>query len=67
MGLLDKLLGRGKQAAGDLTGDASLHRDGLHQEAQGAAEDSAASHEELAQADREDAAQHEAERQTETS
>ena len=44
MGLLDKLLGRGKKAAGDLTGDSSLRREGMHQEAQGAAEERAASH-----------------------
>ena len=35
MGLLDKLLGRGKQAAGDLTGDSSLRREGVDQEQQG--------------------------------
>ena len=28
MGLLDKLLGRGKKAAGDLTGDSSMKREG---------------------------------------
>lgn len=65
MGLLDKLLGRGKKAAGDLAGDSSLRREGMHQEAQGAAEDRAASHEEMAQADRADAARHEAEREAE--
>jgi uncharacterized protein YjbJ (UPF0337 family) len=64
MGLLDKLLGRGKKAAGDLTGDSSLRHDGMHQEAEGAAKDAAASHEELAQADREHAAEHHAERET---
>ena len=53
MGLLDKILGRGKKAAGDLTGDASLHREGVHQERAGAAEDRAAQHEELAQEARE--------------
>ena len=65
MGLLDKLIGRGKKAAGDVTGDSSLRREGMHQEAQGAAEDSAASHEEMAQADRADAARHQAEREAE--
>jgi uncharacterized protein YjbJ (UPF0337 family) len=64
MGLLDKLLGRGKKATGDLTGDSSLRREGMHQEAEGAAKDSAASHEDLAQADRERAAEHHAERET---
>lgn len=62
MGLLDKLLGRGKQAAGDLTGKSSLHTEGVHQEAEGAAEDAAASHEKLAEAEREAAAEHHAER-----
>lgn len=65
MGLLDKLLGRGKKAAGDLAGDSSLRREGMHQEAQGAAEERAASHEEKAQAERADAARHEAEREAE--
>ena len=64
MGLLDKLLGRGKKAAGDLTGSSSLHREGVHQEAEGAAEDSAASHEAQAQVEREKAAEHHAERET---
>jgi uncharacterized protein YjbJ (UPF0337 family) len=65
MGLLDKLLGRGKKAAGDLAGDSSLRREGVHQEAQGAAEERADSHEEMAQAERTDAARHEAERKAE--
>jgi len=65
MGLLDKLLGRGKKAAGDLAGDSSLRREGMHQEAQGAAEDRAAAHEEMAQAERTNAARHEAEREAE--
>jgi uncharacterized protein YjbJ (UPF0337 family) len=62
MGLLDKLLGRGKQAAGDVTGDASLRREGKHQEREGAAEDRAATAEERAQEERERAAEHRAER-----
>src|SRR6266511_1695423 len=41
MGLLDRLLGRGKKAAGDLAGDASLQHEGAAQERQGAARDSA--------------------------
>jgi len=64
MGLLDKLLGRGKQAAGDVAGDSSLHREGVHQEAQGAAEDRAQQYEDLAQTAREDAAEHSAERES---
>jgi uncharacterized protein YjbJ (UPF0337 family) len=62
MGFLDKLLGRGKQAAGDVTGDSSMRRDGVHQEQEGMAEDRAASAEEMAQAERERAAEHRAER-----
>ena len=62
MGLLDKLLGRGKQAAGDVTGDSSLRREGAHQEREGAAEDRAAQAEERAQEERERAAEHRAER-----
>lgn len=62
MGLLDKLLGRGKQAAGDVAGDASLRREGMHQEREGAAEDRAATAEDRAQEERERAAEHRAER-----
>jgi uncharacterized protein YjbJ (UPF0337 family) len=62
MGLLDKLLGRGKKAAGDVTGDASLRREGTHQEREGAAEDRAAKAEDMAQEERERAAEHKAER-----
>jgi uncharacterized protein YjbJ (UPF0337 family) len=57
MGLLDKILGRGKKAAGDVTGDASLRREGAAQEREGAAEDSAAKHEELAAEQRQQAAE----------
>jgi uncharacterized protein YjbJ (UPF0337 family) len=56
MGFLDKLLGRGKKAAGDLTGDSSLHREGAAQERAASAEDRAAQHEELAQEQRDQAA-----------
>ena len=63
MGLLDKLLGRTKQAAGDMTGDSSLKREGVHQEAEGAADDRASEHEAAAQVEREDAAVHHAERE----
>jgi uncharacterized protein YjbJ (UPF0337 family) len=65
MGFLDKLLGRGKKAAGDVAGDASLRREGMHQEREGMAEDRAAKHEESAQEAREQAAEHRAERTTE--
>lgn len=63
MGFLDKLLGRGKQAAGDMAGDASLRKDGMHQEKEGVAEDRAASAEDHAQEAREEAAEHRAERE----
>lgn len=64
MGLLDKLLGRGKKAAGDLTGDSSLRREGVDQEQQGLAEERAEMHEEKAQAARTEAAAREARRET---
>ena len=64
MGLLDKLLGRGKQAAGDLTGDASLRSEVVHQEKEGRAEESAERHEELASEERTRAAEHRAERES---
>lgn len=57
MGLLDKILGRGKKAAGDVTGDASMQREGAAQEREGAAEDSAADHEKLAAEQRQQAAE----------
>lgn len=61
MGLLDKLLGRSKQAAGDVTGDSSLRREGMHQERQAEAEERAEHHEELAAEERAEAAEHRAE------
>ncbi len=64
MGFLDKILGRGKQAAGDISGDASLKHDGMHQEKEGMAEDRAASAEDHAQEAREEAAEHHAERES---
>lgn len=63
MGLLDKLLGRGKKTTGDLTGDASLRREGMHQEEKAKAEDRAARAEELAGEERQRAAEHQAERE----
>jgi uncharacterized protein YjbJ (UPF0337 family) len=35
MGILDKIMGRGKKAAGDLTGDASLRQQGRREERKG--------------------------------
>jgi uncharacterized protein YjbJ (UPF0337 family) len=63
MGLLDKILGRGKKAAGDVTGDTSMQREGAAQEREGAAEDRAAQHEEMAQEQRDQAAEAHAERE----
>ncbi len=62
MGLLDKILGRGKKAAGDIAGDASLRREGAHQEKQADAMDRAERHEDLAQEERERAAEHRVQR-----
>lgn len=63
VGLLDKILGRGKKAAGDLMGDSSMRREGAAQERQGAAEDRAAQHEDMAQEQRNQAAEARAERE----
>jgi hypothetical protein len=62
MGLLDKLLGRGKKAAADVTGDSSLRREGVDQEQQALAEERAEMHEEKAQAARTEAAARKAKR-----
>jgi len=62
MSWLDKLMGRGKKAAGDLTGDSSMRREGVHQEQEGVASERAESAEEVAQRERERAAEHHAER-----
>ncbi|HSS81805.1 MAG TPA: CsbD family protein [Gaiellaceae bacterium] len=62
MSFLDKIMGRGKKAAGDLTGDDSMRRDGMHQEKEGMASERAESAEDQAQAERERAAEHHAER-----
>jgi uncharacterized protein YjbJ (UPF0337 family) len=63
MGLLDRLLGRTKKAAGDLTGDAELRQEGASQEREGAAKEAAERHEDLAQTERERAAEEHAERE----
>ena len=64
MGFLDKILGRGKQAAGDMADSPEMKREGMHQEQEGKAEDRASMHEEHAQEAREDAAEHRVERDT---
>lgn len=63
MGLLDRLLGRGKKAAGDLIDDRGLRREGQHQEAEADAEERADRAEELALEERRRAAEHRAERE----
>jgi uncharacterized protein YjbJ (UPF0337 family) len=50
MGLTDKVTGRIKQAAGDLTDDASLRREGTKEERKGEAKDELARSEERADA-----------------
>jgi uncharacterized protein YjbJ (UPF0337 family) len=66
MGFWDKLMGRGKQAAGDVTGDDSMRSEGVHQEAKGAAEDRVDAAEDVAQEAREDAAEHEVKKEAES-
>jgi uncharacterized protein YjbJ (UPF0337 family) len=39
MGFLDKLMGRGKKAAGDLAGDSKLRREGSRDERRGEAKE----------------------------
>jgi len=66
MGFLDRLMGRGKKAAGDVAGDASLRREGVHQEAKGAAEKRAETAEQIAQEERTSAAEHEMKKDAES-
>jgi len=63
MGFLDRLLGRGKKAAGDLMGDASMQREGAAHESEGAAEDRGAEHIAMAQEERNQAAEAHPERE----
>lgn len=63
MGFLDKLLGRSKQAAGDMAGDSSLKSEGAHQEQKGMAEDRAEAAEDVAQEERTRAAEHDAKKE----
>jgi len=62
MSFLDKLFGRSKKAAGDVTGDDSMKREGMQQEAEGMASERADQAEEVAQDARDQAAEHHAER-----
>lgn len=66
MGLWDRLMGRGKKATGDVTDDASLRREGMHQEAQGATEERAETAEQVAQEERATAAEHEVKKEAES-
>jgi uncharacterized protein YjbJ (UPF0337 family) len=50
MGITDKITGRAKKAAGDLTDDASLRREGRKEERKGEAKDELARSEEKADA-----------------
>ena len=62
MSWLDKLLGRGKKTAGEMTGDSSMKQEGMHQEQAGMASERADSAEQMAQEERERAAEHQAQR-----
>ncbi|MCA1680132.1 MAG: CsbD family protein [Actinobacteria bacterium] len=48
MSIMDKITGRAKKAIGDLTGDASLRRQGRREERKGEAKDELARHHERA-------------------
>jgi uncharacterized protein YjbJ (UPF0337 family) len=63
MSWLDKLLGRGKKATGEMTGDSSMKREGMHQEQEGMASERAESAEQMAQEERERAAEHHSQRE----
>jgi uncharacterized protein YjbJ (UPF0337 family) len=61
-GFLDRLLGRGKKAAGDVTNDPEMRQEGMHQEGEGMAESRAERAEDMAEEAHTDAAEHRAER-----
>jgi len=50
MSIMDKITGRAKKAAGDVTGDPSMRRQGKNEEAKGNAKDKQARAEEKADA-----------------
>jgi uncharacterized protein YjbJ (UPF0337 family) len=50
MGIMDKITGRAKKAAADVTGDASLRREGGQEERKGEAKDQLADAQERADA-----------------
>jgi uncharacterized protein YjbJ (UPF0337 family) len=61
-GWLDRLLGRGKKEAGEMTDDLEMRREGMSQEAEGKAEQQADRAEDMAQDAHEEAAEQRAER-----
>jgi uncharacterized protein YjbJ (UPF0337 family) len=63
MSWLDRLMGRGKKKAGDMSGDSSMKREGMHQEQEAMASERAESAEQMAQEERERAAEHHTERE----
>jgi uncharacterized protein YjbJ (UPF0337 family) len=63
MSWLDRLMGRGKKKTGDMTGDSSMKREGMHQEQEAMASERAESAEQMAQEERERAAEHHTERE----
>jgi uncharacterized protein YjbJ (UPF0337 family) len=62
-GFLDRLLGRGKKAAGDVSNDPEMRREGMHQEAEGMAESRADRAEDMAEEARTEATEHRVERE----
>jgi uncharacterized protein YjbJ (UPF0337 family) len=56
MGIMDKITGRTKQAAGDLAGDSSLKREGKQEERKGDAKDELANAQDKADAKAEEVA-----------
>jgi uncharacterized protein YjbJ (UPF0337 family) len=66
MSFLDRLLGRAKKSTGDVTGDSSMAREGMHQEQEAMAKERAEQAEEMAQQERERAAEHQAERSSDS-
>jgi uncharacterized protein YjbJ (UPF0337 family) len=62
MSWLDRWLGRGKKKAGGMTGDSSMKREGMHQEQEAMASERAESAEQMAQEERERAAEHHTQR-----
>lgn len=59
MGLMDKITGRGKKAAGELSGNPSLKRQGSNEERKGKAKDELANAQERADRKAEEVAERE--------